>query len=58
MLFKNNFTFSVETGGLEELLFFAGSSTFLFLFSTTGTAMALFRNSSLSFSSAEFMLEL
>ena len=50
------FTFSVETGGLEELLFL-GSSTFLFLFSTTGTAMALFRNSSLSFSSAEFMLE-
>ena len=36
--------------------FLVGSSTFLFLFSTTGTAMALFRNSSRSFSRAEFIL--
>ena len=48
-------TFSVEAAGLL-LFFFGGSSTFLFLFSTTGTAMALFRNSSRSFKRAEFIL--
>ena len=34
----------------------AGSSTFLFLFSTTGTAMARLRNSSRSLSKAEFIV--
>ena len=51
-------TFS-EDGLDTEADFFAwGSSTFLFLFSTTGTAMALFLNSSLSFNNEEFIFGL